>query len=217
MAKKMVPVMLLTPEVVRIMRRYEAALEKATGHAIRLTAKPLPLLDKIGFERFLIDVAKATGMTKETLLRRCRKRELVIIRQTAIYLMYQYSSTGILGVGRSVGYDHTTVIHSIQTIEDLLSVEDAEVTKVYHLLFNLINQYAAQIKSPTTGLYTPTNTTAGWTPEKRGAYKQAGTRSAAATVQKLAENGAVIYQEQTRAAHYKSTRPGTVMHAGSLQ
>lgn len=217
MAKKMIPVMEVTPQVKSIMQQYQQALERATGHAVKVTAQPLPLLDKIGAVQWMKDVAATMLMTPEALLRRCRKRELVVIRQTAIYLLYQYSSLGVMGVGQSIGYDHTTVVHSIQTTADLLSVNDAQVTAVYQQLFNLITSYATKNNASTIGIYTPVDRPSGRPLKQRRTNEPAGLGDTPTLAPVTVQIGDILYQEITRPAPAKNPRLGTARHAGSMR
>ncbi|MEL6413198.1 MAG: helix-turn-helix domain-containing protein, partial [Bacteroidota bacterium] len=50
-----------------------------------------------------------------------RKREVVLARQTAMYLSKKYTNHSLKSIGDYFGgRDHSTVIHALQTINDLL-------------------------------------------------------------------------------------------------
>lgn len=51
---------------------------------------------------------------------RSRKREVVLARQMAIYLSKQLTSKAYKQLGDEFGRDHSTIIHSFRTIQDLL-------------------------------------------------------------------------------------------------
>lgn len=64
------------------------------------------------------------GMTFEKVSRRCRKREILYPRQIFIYLLKQNTTMSLKQIGDIFEFDHTTVIHSIQKVKDLMDTED---------------------------------------------------------------------------------------------
>lgn len=63
-------------------------------------------------------------ITMETLQGACRKREIVLPRQLIMYMLVSYTDMTYLNIGVIFKKDHTTVIHSKNTIKDLLCVDD---------------------------------------------------------------------------------------------
>jgi chromosomal replication initiator protein len=64
------------------------------------------------------------GLSLQDVVRRCRVRRFVFARQVIFYLLRKHTVMTLRDIGRMVGgVDHTTVIHSIQTIEDVMSVQ----------------------------------------------------------------------------------------------
>jgi chromosomal replication initiator protein len=63
-------------------------------------------------------------MPLETLQGKCRKREYVMPRQIIMYLLVNYTDMTYLNIGKLFNKDHTTVIHSKDTVKDLISVDD---------------------------------------------------------------------------------------------
>jgi chromosomal replication initiator protein len=72
-----------------------------------------------------------------------RKREVVNARQISMYLAKKYTKNSLKEIGRHFGNkDHSTVIHSIQVVDNLLEVdkkfrEDLEELKKRINLSNL--------------------------------------------------------------------------------
>jgi chromosomal replication initiator protein len=53
-----------------------------------------------------------------------RKREVVIARQMAVFMLRYYTGLSFKAIGRRFGQrDHTTAIHSIKTINDLCETD----------------------------------------------------------------------------------------------
>lgn len=63
-------------------------------------------------------------ISMETLQGKCRKREYVMPRQIIMYLLVAYTDMTYVNIGSVFHKDHTTVIHSKNTIKDLMSVDD---------------------------------------------------------------------------------------------
>lgn len=73
-------------------------------------------------ERDCIDtVSYLTGITQFEMENKTRRREVVIARQIAMYLICKYTRLSLKSIGEMFGgRDHTTVIHSKNTVCDLL-------------------------------------------------------------------------------------------------
>jgi chromosomal replication initiation ATPase DnaA len=73
-------------------------------------------------ERIAKVISKATGVSIEQLKDKTRKREIVIARQVAMYFVNNTTGYSLKSIGFWFGgRDHSTVIHAVQTVEDLLS------------------------------------------------------------------------------------------------
>jgi chromosomal replication initiator protein len=60
-------------------------------------------------------------ITLEELKSKSRKREIVTARQVAMYLAKQYTNHSLKSIGQYFGgRDHSTVIHALQVVNDLL-------------------------------------------------------------------------------------------------
>ena len=68
----------------------------------------------------------------DRLLAKTRKREVVQARQITMYLAKKFTKSSLKNIGEHFGgYDHTTVIHSCQTVENLM---DTDTEYKEHLL-----------------------------------------------------------------------------------
>ena len=64
---------------------------------------------------------------------KCRNRNLVVARQLAMYFIKKYTNLTLLKIGQLFGNrDHTTVIHSINTIEDFIYIKDGKFLKMIY-------------------------------------------------------------------------------------
>lgn len=74
---------------------------------------------EINQHSILHEVAKYFNIDQEKILSKCRKKEHVHPRQIAMYLIKELTNIPLKSIGAHFGgRDHSTVIHSIQTIED---------------------------------------------------------------------------------------------------
>ena len=66
-------------------------------------------------------VAEYFGLPVELLKAKTRKKEVVTARQVAMYFAKEHTSHSLKSIGHQFGgRDHSTVIHSVQTVSDLL-------------------------------------------------------------------------------------------------
>jgi len=76
----------------------------------------LDYLHKIVTEHFNVSL--------ESLKSKTRKKEIVIARQVAMYLAKEYTNHSLKSIGLYYGgRDHSTVIHSLQAVKDMLATE----------------------------------------------------------------------------------------------
>lgn len=69
-------------------------------------------------------VCEYIGISIELLKENTRKREVVNARQISMYLAKKYTKNSLKEIGRHFGNkDHSTVIHSIQVVDNLLEVD----------------------------------------------------------------------------------------------
>lgn len=45
-----------------------------------------------------------------------RKSEIVDVKSAYAYLAYNYSSSGLTGIGKEIGLDHSTIIHLVKNV-----------------------------------------------------------------------------------------------------
>ena len=65
------------------------------------------------------------GVSKEYVVKRDRKRERIQIRQMSMYACCIFTNNSLKEVGQHFGgYDHTTIIHAKNTINDLCDTDE---------------------------------------------------------------------------------------------
>lgn len=79
------------------------------------------------------DVLRYLKLSHDNVISKSRKNELVMARQLLIYALHRYTYLTHKELGKRVGRrDHTTVIHSLTTVKEYLSVKD----KLYYPMFS---------------------------------------------------------------------------------
>ncbi|MFC5269541.1 chromosomal replication initiator protein DnaA [Adhaeribacter terreus] len=69
-------------------------------------------------------VAEYFNVTLDSLKAKTRKKEIVTARQVAMYFAKEYTSHSLKSIGYHFGgRDHSTVIHSVQTVSDLIDTD----------------------------------------------------------------------------------------------
>ena len=70
----------------------------------------------------------------DKLLIKTRKREVVQARQITMYLAKKFTKSSLKNIGEHFGgFDHTTVIHSCQTVENLMDTDSEYKESVLEL------------------------------------------------------------------------------------
>lgn len=98
------------------------SLTKRVG---KYTAKSIAL--KVSYE---------LGINMSDMKSKSRKRPIVIARQIAMYFIRKYTKTTLKQIGKMFGNrDHSTVIYSCDTVEDLM-----QTNKKFNSLISRINR-----------------------------------------------------------------------------
>lgn len=77
----------------------------------------------------------------EILQGKCRKREYVMPRQIIMYMLVTYTDMTYLNIGKLFMRDHTTVIHSKDTVRDVMTVDDDMRDKIDELKKLIANSH----------------------------------------------------------------------------
>lgn len=76
-------------------------------------------------ENIINAVCHYFGITEEAIRQRCRKKEIIAARQTAVYFMRQNKTLSLKSIGKEVGLiDHTSVIHSLNKMNGFIDIQD---------------------------------------------------------------------------------------------
>ncbi|MBV2142183.1 chromosomal replication initiator protein DnaA [Falsochrobactrum sp. TDYN1] len=113
-------------------------VDELLGHLIR-AGEP----KRIRIEEIQRIVARHYNVSKQDLLSNRRTRTIVKPRQVAMYLAKMLTPRSLPEIGRRFGgRDHTTVLHAVRKIEDLVGA-DTKLAQELELLKRLINDQAA--------------------------------------------------------------------------
>lgn len=79
-------------------------------------------------------VEKETGLDLSV---RSRKRELVYYRYVYFKLAREHSYSALSDIGALIGRDHSTVLHGIKVFNDVVSVYEYDVYKIYNKISDI--------------------------------------------------------------------------------
>ena len=127
----------LASKVVGSVREIEGTLVSLMAHATfnrdtitlelaqRLTEKIVsPVSQEISLGRIQDVVCGYFNITRDVLLSKTRKREIVQARQIAMYLGRNFTKTSLSAIGAEIGgKDHATVLHACSTVSDLIETD----------------------------------------------------------------------------------------------
>lgn len=93
--------------------------------AQRLTDKIVSVSNQeISLERIQNEVCGYFNITRDVMLSKTRKREIVQARQIAMYLGRNHTKTSLAAIGAQIGgKDHATVLHACNTVTDLIETD----------------------------------------------------------------------------------------------
>lgn len=102
--------------------------ERVIKRAVKIDNRPLTIDD------ILEKLCSHYQVTQSNVMSRSRKREYVLVRQLSMYLAQKYTRMPASRIGQLIGgRDHSTVIHSCNTIDQRLKIDKAfleEVTSI---------------------------------------------------------------------------------------
>lgn len=80
-------------------------------------------------------VSDYSGIAIKDILSRCRRRDFVIARHVCMYALRGLSGMHLVDIGKFMGgLDHTSVIHGLKKVKEMLFVEDEKYTNTFHYL-----------------------------------------------------------------------------------
>lgn len=80
-------------------------------------------MDFLSATQVLDAVEKHFEVKRDELLRKCRRLKIVYPRQVAMYLLAHYTVLSLKSIGVIFEKDHTTVIHSMEVIDNYISTD----------------------------------------------------------------------------------------------
>ncbi len=94
--------------------------ERVIKRAVKIDNKPLTV------DEILDKVCTHYNVSQQNVFSKSRKRDYVIVRQVSMYLAQKYTKMPASRIGQLIGNrDHSTVIHSCNTIEQRLKIDKA--------------------------------------------------------------------------------------------
>ena len=96
---------------------------------------------KINSDVIINEVCKNFSITKNDVLGKSRKQEIVIARNISIYLIRDLLNFSLINIGKKFKRDHTTIMNSINKISALLKKESKLKEKVEEIKIKLLRGY----------------------------------------------------------------------------
>lgn len=81
------------------------------------------------------------GLTMDELNVKCKKRDLVFPRQVIMYFLTEYTDMTYKQIGDLFNRDHTTAIHSKDTIKDIMSTDEKVMARIDELKKSIANNH----------------------------------------------------------------------------
>ncbi len=82
-------------------------------------------------EEIITYTADICGVSVEEMKSRCRKRDLVVARQLSAYIIKEKTKLSLTSIANALGLkDHSTVIHSLKTVNNLYGIDNFVTEKL---------------------------------------------------------------------------------------
>ena len=89
---------------------------------------------EVGIDYIQKTVSEFYGVKSEDLKAKTRKKEIVIARQVAMYFSKEYTNHSLKSIGYHFGgRDHSTVIHAVQSVNDMMDVSNNFKSSIHDL------------------------------------------------------------------------------------
>lgn len=96
--------------------------------------------DRVTESRVISYVSVMTGVNYIKMQNKCRKRELVEARHISMYLLFRIMNLKHTAIGKMFGgRDHTTSMHAIKAVQNLIDTDEKFRTKVDKLITEILN------------------------------------------------------------------------------
>ena len=131
--------------IANIIEKAEQEIKECTGLTMKLYCRNNEIKTDSDIARFIIKMcADEYGITTDTLIASTRLRIQCEARQMSMKLIKQHTTLGLKDIGMNYyskhgfGKDHTTVIHGIKTIDNLLSYDKNVVERYNRMVGNIL-------------------------------------------------------------------------------
>lgn len=114
-----------------LLTKYAMIAAAFNAPQVKPTTNPYEIMDKI-----IALVSEHKSMSLELFQSITRQREIAFARHLCFYLIKQKTVLPLKTIGKTFKRDHTTIIHGIKTIGNLMTY-DAEIRREVHYFLNL--------------------------------------------------------------------------------
>jgi chromosomal replication initiation ATPase DnaA len=138
-------IMIESPQVAQILEQTSQALTDLTGHPVKVyavKASEVSISETTRRDNLLRKiVSEVTGLNWNVIASKKRDRELVEARQLYCVFAKKFLNISLKEIAKNIARDdHSTVIHSINTIKDLLETDHASIVSKYKVITDRLNQ-----------------------------------------------------------------------------
>jgi chromosomal replication initiator protein len=93
----------------------------------------------ITFDVVLNVVSIYTGLSKDEIIKKCRKREIIFARHLVCYFTRKFTNLALSTIGEHFGgQDHTTVLNGDRKIKGYLDIKDPQTCEAVETIENLL-------------------------------------------------------------------------------
>lgn len=84
------------------------------------------------------------NLTASETIKKTRVENIRSVRQLSMYFLRRYTAMSLKRIGAIYGQDHTTVVHAVAKIKDLISIGDPVVSDIREIRCSLLEHKIIQ-------------------------------------------------------------------------
>jgi len=110
---------------IEIIKDAEIAISELYGRGVKLIEAPIEIT-KFEAQQIVDIVVSVTGVSIEKIMSKDRTLKIAAPRQLICYFLRQHCGMSLKDIGHYMRRDHTSVIHAIRLVKDMICVNDVK-------------------------------------------------------------------------------------------
>lgn len=129
------------PEALKILSEAKSDLSLLLGFEVAITVSRVPAVELNKELHLKAVISSICGVEWRLIKGQTKKREVVIARQLfCVFAKFYLKPISLKAIGEMIGdRDHTTVIHSIKTVKEMIETDFSPVPQLFNHISSTLN------------------------------------------------------------------------------